>query len=93
MKICAKETVVRLSVYQISAANILQHKTLYRKDHCQREDGLIHPDSTIVFLIAGAKDSLVLEPAVYPSFTWFLTDEKLQFSSSCVEFLLKYSML
>lgn len=53
MRSCAKETVVRLSVYQVSAAKILQHKTLYRKDHCQREDGLIHPNITLVFLIAG----------------------------------------
>jgi len=47
MKFCAKETVVRLSVYLTHAAKILQDKALYRKVHCQRENGLInlHYDS------------------------------------------------
>lgn len=53
MKICAKETLVRLSIYQVSAAENLQRKNLYRKDHCQREDGSICPNITIVVLIAG----------------------------------------
>lgn len=52
MKFCAKEIVIRLCIYLTHAAKFLQHKALYRKVYCHKEDGLIHFNITVVFQIA-----------------------------------------
>lgn len=76
MKSCAKETVIRQSIFKINAYKILQHITLYRKDRFQRAGGSIHPNIAAVLPIAGTKGSLFVEVEVYNLFSWFPTVEK-----------------
>lgn len=85
MKSCAKETLIRQSIFKINAYKILQHMALYRKDRCQRADGSIDPNIAAVLPIAGTKGRLFVEMKVYNLFTWFLTVENREFFPSYEE--------